>query len=561
MKDSSTIEQPQYQTPSEPTVESKPEVDTHLLNSMCQLTTGLTVDEERVIRILLKSEKNTPLLFGTFLGEWYNLTGSLNIKNVNRILFYLSGKYGLVETIFLEEQQYIKLTEFGKLYYVTENDNLLVDIPIYLLMDRAISLDNEILYRNIGLTPQTLLNYYDAYRTSSTPPNLFPANITVEDIANVSETLLSEGEATIHYTQQYSYSDAKQTLTLSEPPKFVTPSIQHPTFFENVGPHEVETLLMEHGFSETIQSRYLFVYEGVLYQLNLRQVLDWYDERYHYLLPYLEDLVAKEHLITPITYDIADLDSNDFSIIFDVLNQSYRIHHGEIDFPLERGESIYKIDYSMDWVLVGTNHHIRVPFHKLYSTFKGLKEMNSTIHGLFPIPKYSPNEENDEIYYFINTAGCIKASYTSKLFSNYHMIKATPLKNYERIGFTLSKRGASDKDKILLITKNGYIKCTETSELKPKGRSSRFTPALLLDFDDEIIYSDIISSDTQLLGIHINNVFHNLNIDSITSSKVTKGKHLLPRYETVDTFSLHIQSLNTLLHNPSQEKEMTYKCQ
>lgn len=177
-------------------------------------------------------------------------------------------------------------------------------------MDRTISLDNEILYRNIGLTPQALLNYYDAYRTSSTPSYLFPANINVKDLTKVSKSLLNECKASMQYTQHYSYSDAKQTLTFYEPPKIFSPSIQHPTFFENVEPNEVENL-----------------------------------------------------------------------------------------------------------------------------------------------------------------------------------------------------------------------------------------------------------SDTQFLDIHINNVFHNLNIDSITSSKVTKGKHLLPRYETVDKFSLRIQSLNTLLHNPNQEKEMTYKCQ
>lgn len=498
-----------------------------ITEKMWKFPSGLTEDEELVIRILLSFESNE-VLYGTFLGEWFNRRGDLQLSYLEAVVSELSSTNGLIEQKNIDGKLFIGLSKIGKLYYLNDSNVLTVDYPVYLLMDRTLCIDGEVIIQNLGIEPRFLYNYYANHSLQS---DLLCTYLDIPDRERVEKELIELGESAYSYSHYHAYYKSFAKLEVNGKKRF-SKSIHNTTVFYDTELKDIEQVLLKNHYKRHLKSSYLLIdTSGNLLKFALTKLLDTYSDLHNKKpsksLEALLDIFKNDsspNRNNDILHNVYDTSSK--YLKFNVYTQEYSIVENPYTNHLEGGEILYKIDSKMEWVFITNQNHLKVKLHEFKSFIHLLRNESIEIKGIFPIRKYPIlNTTNgiERVYYFINRNGHLKVSTESELQTRNRQVQATLLNKKEKIINVLGNDEGPKKGKLLLVSRKGYIKLLNVWEFKPKHRASKFVIGMRLDDDDEIVYSNIYPDNLDTLHITINGKLYNYNVYDLLSTKMNKG--------------------------------------
>lgn len=548
------------------------------------LRTGLTKDEEWIVTRLLLN--NDSIRFVDLLNDWHREYGNFSATALLRLISFIEGPGNILEKVTHENTLYISLSELGKFYHLDNEEQLYLNYPIYLHIDRAYLTENYTYNKNIGISYAWVMNEYgllaETFENSTPSKSLFPAHYSIENRIEVEQLLITKGYANYTLTLPYTYVKSLERLELLTPGKYNTKPLKH--FLYGITEHFLIEHLERLGHFHLVESSYIYLTDAPR-AYNLHEILQatcfsleniTSSER-----KMLEDLYAAELALAEQHLTITH-DTSDYFVQLDYMKNSLKIVNG-IQFTKNNVETslnmlTYKIRNPLDeWTIVTNNTHVKVTLSSLEQKASKLHKQGIKLNGVFPYPNYLLTQVNmthdftdsiddftlekdytpllktslspvshtrsnlalfaeepllsfpassifDTTYYFVNPNGTVKVCSLDALYTRNSIVKSTIIPaTTELVDVHCIETDATKVKYLLLITKNGYIKAVPSFEFKSKHRASKYVRGIRLDYDDKVIYSALLHELPQL-QILVNGIHHTYDLSHIVSTKMNKGR-------------------------------------
>ena len=541
------------------------------------LRTGLTKDEEWLItRILLNTGE---MRFVDLLNDWHRDYGNFSANALLRLISFIEGPNNLLEKVTKDNTLYINLSDIGKFYHLDGENQLYLNYPIYLHIDRAYLTEHYTYNKNIGISYGWLLNEYGLLPEAPTSElSLYPTYYVIENKPDIEQQLLTKGYANYTLTLPYTYVKRLERLELLTPGKYSTKPLKR--YLYGITEEFMEEHLERLGYLHIVEARYQY-YTDKLETYPLLDVINSSNFAIENLTTCekekLEELYKAEVILNKNDYKITQ-DSENYYVELTYATNTLRIvSETDIQHLKEKNMLTKGLRYQIknpltEWVIVANSTHIKVSLSTLEEKAKRLNVQNIKIHGIFPCPsdfihtttyKEAVTEFIDEIkddisytaslpidtiresvndvqvalptetetnptYYFINSNGTLKVCEFGALYTRNSIVKSTVIPtNTELVNIHCIEASIlpNTVNYILLITKNGYIKAVPTFEFKAKHRASKYVRSIRLDYDDRVVYSELLNEQSQL-KLLVNGKPITYNLLDIVSTKMNKGRYI-----------------------------------